>query len=119
MRDNLHSLDVARFMVEFWGRRGPAEVYNLGGGKENSCSILEAFQLAESVTGYRMRYAATLAASLTSAGSASRFAFGRAGAATLLSQMATLASSERSRRTTASPIPELPPVTTATRPENL
>jgi hypothetical protein len=29
------------------------EVYNLGGGKANSCSILEAFRLAESFTGRR------------------------------------------------------------------
>ena len=28
-----------------------AEVYNLGGGKGNSCSILEAFSMAEAVTG--------------------------------------------------------------------
>jgi CDP-paratose 2-epimerase len=28
-----------------------AEVYNLGGGKSNSCSILEAFEIAESFTG--------------------------------------------------------------------
>ena len=27
--------------------RGAAEVYNLGGGKENSCSILEAFEMVE------------------------------------------------------------------------
>ena len=28
-----------------------AEVYNLGGGKENSCSVLEAFALAKEVSG--------------------------------------------------------------------
>ena len=38
-------------MDEFWKAPRVAEVYNLGGGKGNSCSILEAFALAEAVTG--------------------------------------------------------------------
>ena len=50
VRDNIHSEDVARFMYEFWKAPRCAEVYNLGGGKENSCSILEAFKLAEQYT---------------------------------------------------------------------
>jgi len=56
VRDNIHSEDVARFMFEFW--RGPraAEVYNLGGGKGNTCSILEAFRLAENATGRPMKW---------------------------------------------------------------
>jgi CDP-paratose 2-epimerase len=33
-----------------------AEVYNLGGGKSNSCSILEAFRMVESLTGSPMKY---------------------------------------------------------------
>jgi CDP-paratose 2-epimerase len=33
-----------------------AEVYNIGGGKGNSCSILEAFNLTEQVTGKKMIY---------------------------------------------------------------
>jgi CDP-paratose 2-epimerase len=51
VRDNIHSEDVARFMWEFCKAPRCAEVYNLGGGKQNSCSILEAFQTAESFTG--------------------------------------------------------------------
>lgn len=51
VRDNIHSEDVARFMWEFCKAPRIAEVYNLGGGKQNSCSILEAFQIAESFTG--------------------------------------------------------------------
>ena len=47
VRDNIHSEDVARFMFEFWKAPRVAEVYNLGGGKGNSCSILEAFRMAE------------------------------------------------------------------------
>jgi CDP-paratose 2-epimerase len=33
-----------------------AEVYNIGGGKDNSCSILEAFSLAEQASNKRMVY---------------------------------------------------------------
>jgi CDP-paratose 2-epimerase len=51
VRDNIHSFDVARFIHEFAKSPRQGEVYNLGGGKENSCSILEAFSLAESLTG--------------------------------------------------------------------
>jgi CDP-paratose 2-epimerase len=51
VRDNIHSLDVARFMAAFVSAPRAGEVYNLGGGKANSTSILEAFKLAESFTG--------------------------------------------------------------------
>ena len=51
VRDNIHSEDVARFMWEFVKAPRIAEVYNLGGGRENSCSILEAFQITEQLTG--------------------------------------------------------------------
>jgi CDP-paratose 2-epimerase len=51
VRDNIHSLDVARFMAAFVGTPRAGEVYNLGGGKANSTSILEAFTIAEKFTG--------------------------------------------------------------------
>lgn len=51
VRDNIHSLDVARFMHAFVRSPRGAEVYNLGGGKGNSCSILEAFGLVEELSG--------------------------------------------------------------------
>ena len=51
VRDNIHSEDVAWFMYEFYQNPRVAQVYNLGGGKENSCSILEAFALAERFSG--------------------------------------------------------------------
>lgn len=56
VRDNIHSEDVARFMFEFWKSPRVAEVYNLGGGKQNACSILEAFGMAEQITGRAMKY---------------------------------------------------------------
>ena len=56
VRDNIHSLDVACFMASFIAAPRVAEVYNLGGGKDNSCSILEAFQMAEGITGKKQLY---------------------------------------------------------------
>jgi CDP-paratose 2-epimerase len=56
VRDNIHSLDVARFMSEFISAPRTAEVYNLGGGRENSVSILEAFDSISSISGKEMRY---------------------------------------------------------------
>lgn len=56
VRDNIHSEDVARFMWEFLEAPRVAEVYNLGGGKENSCSILEAFHLASEFSGKAQNY---------------------------------------------------------------
>ncbi len=56
VRDNIHAEDVARFMFEFWKAPRCGEVYNLGGGKQNACSILEAFRMSESVTGQRMKW---------------------------------------------------------------
>ena len=56
VRDNIHSLDVARFMASFSQAPRVAEVYNIGGGKHNSCSILEAFKIAESFTGKAQKY---------------------------------------------------------------
>jgi len=56
VRDNIHSEDVARFIYEFFKSPRVAEVYNLGGGKENSCSILEAFALVEEISGKRQHY---------------------------------------------------------------
>jgi CDP-paratose 2-epimerase len=56
VRDNIHSHDVARFIEEFIAAPRIAEVYNIGGGKDNSCSILEAFDMIESISGKKMRY---------------------------------------------------------------
>lgn len=56
VRDNVHSEDVARFMYEFWKAPRVAEVYNLGGGKDNSCSVLEAFNMVAAVTGRKMNW---------------------------------------------------------------
>ena len=56
VRDNIHSLDVARFIDAFVAAPRVGEVYNLGGGRSNSCSILEAFDRIAAVSGKPMRY---------------------------------------------------------------
>ena len=56
VRDNIHSYDVARFIEEFINAPRIAEVYNIGGGRDNSISILEAFDLISEISGKAMRY---------------------------------------------------------------
>jgi CDP-paratose 2-epimerase len=56
VRDNIHSYDVARFIEEFIKAPRSGEVYNLGGGKENTTAILEAFKLIENISGKPMKY---------------------------------------------------------------
>ncbi len=56
VRDNIHSFDVARFIEEFINAPRIAEVYNLGGGKDNTCSILEAFDMIAKISGKPMKY---------------------------------------------------------------
>jgi CDP-paratose 2-epimerase len=56
VRDNIHSADVAQFMFAFAQKPKCGEVYNLGGGKDNSCSIWEAFTTVESITGKKQIY---------------------------------------------------------------
>jgi CDP-paratose 2-epimerase len=54
VRDNIHSYDVVRFIEAFIDSPRKAEVYNIGGGRDNSVSIIEAFNIIESISGRRM-----------------------------------------------------------------
>lgn len=56
VRDNIHSFDVANLIFKFVQSPRCGEVYNLGGGKGNSCSILEAFDMASEATGKKMNF---------------------------------------------------------------
>jgi CDP-paratose 2-epimerase len=56
VRDNIHSLDVARFIHAFSQRPKSGEVYNIGGGRPNSISILEAFDTISALSGKSMRW---------------------------------------------------------------
>ncbi len=54
VRDNIHSFDVISAFEEFYRNPRPGEVYNLGGCRQNSCSMLEAIQAAQQLTGRKM-----------------------------------------------------------------
>lgn len=56
VRDNIHARDVAAFIEAFWEDPRSGEVYNLGGGRENSCSILEAFDRIAAISGKPMQH---------------------------------------------------------------
>ncbi|OLE96853.1 MAG: NAD-dependent epimerase, partial [Cyanobacteria bacterium 13_1_20CM_4_61_6] len=56
VRDNIHSHDVVRAIEEFAANPQPGEVYNLGGGRENSVSILEAMARIEALTGRKLEW---------------------------------------------------------------
>jgi CDP-paratose 2-epimerase len=54
VRDNIHSLDVIRAFEAFARDPRPGEVYNLGGCRQNSCSMKEAIDAAENLTGRKL-----------------------------------------------------------------
>jgi CDP-paratose 2-epimerase len=56
VRDHIHSYDVARAIEAIYRNPRSGEVYNLGGGRQNSCSIFETFDLVEQLTGKKMNY---------------------------------------------------------------
>ena len=56
VRDNIHAYDVCRLLEAFYEQPRCGEVYNLGGGRGNSLSVLEAIAMAEVATGRKMVY---------------------------------------------------------------
>lgn len=56
VRDNIHSHDVVRAIEEFASNPRPGEVYNLGGGRENSISMLEAIERVEQMSGKKLAW---------------------------------------------------------------
>ena len=57
VRDNIHSIDVVSAFNEFIKKpKKGGKVYNLGGGRENSCSILEAIQLIEKISNKKSKF---------------------------------------------------------------
>src|SRR5262249_41660607 len=51
VRDNLHAFDVCRAFEEFYKAPRSGEVYNLGGGRDNSVSVIEAIRMIEDALG--------------------------------------------------------------------
>ena len=56
VRDNIHSFDVIQAFEAFRNNPRSGEVYNLGGGRKNSISILEAFDLVSELTGKQVNW---------------------------------------------------------------
>lgn len=56
VRDQIHSHDVIQAFEAFARNPRPGEVYNLGGGRENSASILECIQLIRDISGLDVRW---------------------------------------------------------------
>jgi CDP-paratose 2-epimerase len=56
VRDNIHSNDLVKMFWEYIKKPTKGEVYNVGGGIKNSCSILEAIKMIETKTGKKMLF---------------------------------------------------------------
>ncbi len=59
VRDNIHSSDLIAAFYEFYKNPGSGEVYNIGGGRESNCSMLEAIELCQEITGKELNYSYT------------------------------------------------------------
>lgn len=56
VRDNIHSKDLVNAFYEFYKAPRIGEVYNIGGGRQNSCSILEAIKICEEITSLKLNH---------------------------------------------------------------
>ena len=56
VRDNIHSYDLVNAFWHFFEAPRVAEVYNIGGGREVNCSMLEAIEVSERVVGRRLNW---------------------------------------------------------------
>lgn len=56
VRDNIHSFDVIQAFEHFRQDPKQGEVYNLGGGRDNSISVIEALHKGEALTGRKVKY---------------------------------------------------------------
>lgn len=56
VRDNIHAFDLVTAFYEFYKNPKPGEVYNIGGGTHSNCSVLEAIELLEEMTGKKLSY---------------------------------------------------------------
>jgi CDP-paratose 2-epimerase len=56
VRDNIHSADLVAAFDAFHRAPRPAAIYNIGGGRHNSCSMLEAIELCEQIAGRELKW---------------------------------------------------------------
>lgn len=56
VRDNIHSYDLVNMFWHFYNDPKPGEMYNAGGSRYSSCSVIEAIALCEQITGNKLSY---------------------------------------------------------------
>ena len=56
VRDNIHSHDLVAAFWEFFQKPRSGEVYNIGGSRHSNCSMLEAIDLCEEISGSKLQW---------------------------------------------------------------
>jgi CDP-paratose 2-epimerase len=56
VRDNIHSYDLVEAFWQFCQAPRSGEVYNMGGSRHSHCSMLEAIQLCEEISGKKLAW---------------------------------------------------------------
>src|SRR5205823_6110250 len=56
VRDNIHSFDLVSAFEEFIRAPRSGEVYNIGGSRHSNCSLLEAIELCEEISGRKLKW---------------------------------------------------------------
>lgn len=56
VRDNIHSFDLVNAFYHFYQNPRCGEVYNIGGSRFSNCSIMEAINLCEEISGKKLNY---------------------------------------------------------------
>jgi CDP-paratose 2-epimerase len=56
VRDNIHSFDLVEAIARFIARPRAGEVYNIGGSRHSNCSMLEAIELCEEISGRKLAW---------------------------------------------------------------
>jgi CDP-paratose 2-epimerase len=56
VRDNIHSYDLVNAFWHFFQNPQPGAVYNMGGSRHSNCSVLEAIEIIQQLSGRRLNY---------------------------------------------------------------
>lgn len=56
VRDNIHSFDLVNMFWQYYLNPRPGEVYNAGGGRYANCSMIEAIEMIDKMTGKKLNY---------------------------------------------------------------
>lgn len=56
VRDNIHAHDLVNAFYQFYLKPTSGEVYNIGGSRFSNCSVLEAIELCQEISGKKLNY---------------------------------------------------------------